>query len=45
MADGTLGDPAALVRPGMHRLILRLHDNDGALVPSQREGNVVVNVQ
>lgn len=46
--DSRIGDPAALVRPGMQqRITLQLYYNDDSIskVDPQREGTVIVNIQ
>lgn len=43
--DGTLGNAAALVTPGTHRIRLELRYNDGTLVTPQGIGEVSVLVQ
>lgn len=40
-----MGDPATLVQPGSHRVILRLYYNDGTAVSPQRDGEVTIQVQ
>ncbi len=43
--DGTLGNAAALLTPGPHRIRLELRYNDGSVVSPQRQGEVSVVVQ
>ncbi|MFO0604336.1 MAG: hypothetical protein U0324_14230 [Polyangiales bacterium] len=43
--DGTLGNAAALVTPGRHRIRLELRYNDGTVVTPQDLGEVSVMVQ
>lgn len=43
--DGTLGNAAALLTPGTHRIRLELRYNDGTLVAPQNLGEVSVRVQ
>lgn len=43
--DGTLGNAAALLTPGVHRIRLELRYNDGSMVTPQELGEVRVVVQ